>query len=99
MRLLFDNFAAWSAQLAVLIAIGAVAALALAPGKARLVFWQGLLAVGLLLPVFEPWIAPATGAGDSISITTSPAIPTSAPMHRRLAFRPESLLWIVLAGA
>ena len=44
-ELVLNNFAAWSAQIAVLIAIGAIAALTLAPGRARLVFWQILLAI------------------------------------------------------
>ena len=52
--LLFSNFAAWTAQIGVLIAIGAIAALTLAPGRARLVFWQVLLAVAMLLPAIQP---------------------------------------------
>src|SRR5579871_2899664 len=99
MTLIFDNFVAWSAQLTVLIAMGAIAALTLTPGRARLVFWQGLLAIALLLPVFEPWTHPPSGTGDSITISASPAVVTAAPARHGLTFRRESMLWVVLAGA
>ena len=71
---LLANLLAWSAQIAVLTAVGALAALTLSHPRARLLFWQGILAIGLLLPPVEPRTqAPAAGA-DAVTITTGPAV-------------------------
>jgi hypothetical protein len=68
------NLLAWSAQIAVLTAAGALAALTLSHPRARLLLWQGVLAIGLLLPAVEPWTqAPAAGA-DAVTITTGPSV-------------------------
>ncbi len=45
----------WSVQVLALVAAAALAALAVANAKARLIFWQGLLVALLLLPALEPW--------------------------------------------
>src|SRR5205085_7954409 len=50
-----DTLLIWSAQICVLVALGALAALTLTHARARLIFWQGLLLIVLLLPVVEPW--------------------------------------------
>jgi TonB family protein len=96
--LLFSNFAAWTAQIGVLVAIGAIAALTLAPGRARLVFWQVLLAVAMLLPAIQPWMQPAED-GSATTSTTVLAIRPAVPHGTSLAFRKEDLLWIVAIGA
>jgi TonB family protein len=88
------------------VAIGAVAAWTLAPGRARLVFWQGLLAIALLLPAIQPWTAPVVEMGATVSVTTSPAMVATAPQHSLFAWRnafgaltKENLLFTILAGA
>ena len=66
---LLANLAAWSAQAALLIAAGFLAAWAfrLRAPRVRLAYGQALLAICLLLPVVEPWRA----AEDAdISFTT-----------------------------
>lgn len=103
---LFTNLAAWTAQIGILVAIGAVAAWTLAPGRARLVFWQGLLAIALLLPAIQPWTQPLADMGATVSVVTSTAVVATAPPHSLFAWRnvfgaftKENLLFIVLAGA
>jgi len=51
------NLAAWSAQAAVLVSAGSFASWAfrLRAPRIRLVYWQALLAICLLLPAVEPW--------------------------------------------
>ncbi len=97
-ELLLNNFAAWSAQIAVLIAIGAIAALTLAPGRARLVFWQVLLAIALLLPAMEPWTSRPVQLGDSISLSMSAATVVAAPQSAACVWQREYWLWIAAAG-
>jgi protein-disulfide isomerase len=57
MPLWFYNLAVYCAQLAMLIAAGAlmVAVTRLREPRLRLIYWQVLLAMGVLLPVIEPW--------------------------------------------
>ena len=55
------NVAAWAVQMAV-VAAAAAAAQAVMPidrPRARLAYWQAVLALGLLLPFLQPWIRPA----------------------------------------
>ena len=98
--LLFSNILAWIAQIAVIIAIGAAGALALSPGRARLMFWQGLLLVALLLPALQPWVRPEMFSNATVAVTTSTFV--SAPItHPQSSFtwRTEYLLYVMLAGA
>jgi TonB family protein len=97
--LFFNNFLAWTAQIAILIAIGAIAAITLAPGRARLLFWQVLLAVALLLPAIEPWSTPPADTGGSISFPTSTWAVVVAPHTSRFTWRREDVLWLIAAGA
>ncbi len=90
----------WSAQVAVLTAAAALAAMAIAHPKGRLALWQGLLAVLLLLPAIEPWkaaplpmIAPVPQA--TFEIAYNPAASQPASLH----WRPEYWLWLIAAGA
>ena len=92
------NLAAWSAQAALLIAAGFLAAWAfrLRAPRVRLAYGQALLAICLLLPVVEPWRA----AEDAdISFTTHaarPVAPSRAPAHS-LPWR-QALLIALAAG-
>jgi TonB family protein len=95
---LLGNLAAWSAQAAILIAVGSLAAwvFQLRAPRIRLVYGQALLAACLLLPAVEPWHA----APDSrIEITTTPGRPAPsdrAPAHT-LPWR-QALLLALAAG-
>jgi protein-disulfide isomerase len=57
MPLWFYNLAVYCAQFAILIAAGAlmVAVTRLREPRLQLIYWQVLLAIGALLPAFEPW--------------------------------------------
>ena len=75
--------AAWSAQILLLVFVGAVAALALRHPKARLLFWQSLLLLVVVLPVLEPWKpalveAITTSASLIVHVARSAAPPRAA---------------------
>lgn len=66
MPLWFYNLTAYSAQLALFIAAGGIMAKVtrLRELRARLIYWQVLLGLGMLLPAIEPWQwAPQIGHG------------------------------------
>lgn len=70
------NLAAWSAQAAVLVAAGGLAASVsrLRVPRIRLAYWQTLLAICLLLPAVEPW---RSAADSNIEISIAAARPVS----------------------
>jgi TonB family protein len=93
---------AWSAQILLLVSVGAVAALALRHPKARLLFWQALLLLAVLLPVLEPWKpAPVEAITTSASLIVHVALSAapSAPWYTRIHWRTEYLFAIIAAGA
>ena len=67
------NLAAYSTQVALVVAMGGLAAavLRLKQPRVMLAYWQALLAACLLLPLLEPWqrmgSAPASGIATTIS--------------------------------
>ena len=67
MTLWLSNLASYSAQLAALVAAAVVATWLLRFRQPRpaLAFWQMLLAIGLLLPLMQPW------SGTSSTLITS----------------------------
>src|ERR1700733_1435846 len=86
----------WSAQALLLTAAGALAALALANAKARLLFWQGLLLALLLLPAIEPW------QSSPIVVIKQPAASVVVSAMAASATRPDfrwNWLWLIAAGA
>jgi TonB family protein len=98
--LLVDNVLAWAAQAGMLVVVGAVAALTLAHPRARLIFWQGILAIALLLPAVEPWHQPPAEDDGAVSIAASTApVIVNHPSAWRFTWRKEYLLWIIAAGA
>jgi outer membrane biosynthesis protein TonB len=104
MNLDFDVFLtdllAWSAQICVLAAVGALAVMTLAHPRARLLFWQGLLAIALLLPLVEPRIQPATPATGEVSVATGPfAIADRPAAGFHFHWRSEYVLALLAAGA
>ncbi len=98
--LFLDNLLAWSAQVFVLVALAALASMALTHPRARLIFWQGVLAIALLLPAFEPWQAPPAddAASVSIALADAPMVVVHRPASR-LRWRQEYILAILAAGA
>lgn len=98
--LLLSNVLAWSAQVALLVGVGALAAMTLGHPRARLIFWQGILAMALLLPALEPWHQPMAEDAGTVAIAA-----TAAPVvlvHQsslRFAWRREYLLMVIAAGA
>ncbi|HYV61904.1 MAG TPA: M56 family metallopeptidase, partial [Bryobacteraceae bacterium] len=97
--LLFDNLLSWSAQVAILVMAAALAAFALRHPRARLYFWQSILAVALMLPAIAPWKRPAAVAFASqepvVSINHGVVVPVSAPSGWGF----ENLLVLLAAGA
>lgn len=105
MPLWFYNVAVYCAQFAILIAAGGLIAAitGLRAPRGRLIYWQTLLALGLLLPVIEPWqtssqikegmahaVGPMTHAG---TIGTGTA---TLPVHAVSSFPIYEIVAIVL---
>ena len=66
----------WSEQVFVLTAAAALASLAVTHPKTRLLMWQGLLLVFLLLPAIEPRSTPPT---QVVSVAVNVAVIASTP--------------------
>src|ERR1700722_9587227 len=98
--LLLDNVVAWSAQVALLVATGALAAMTLAHPRARLIFWQGILAIALLLPAVEPLRQPVAEDAGSVAVAanTAPVISVRQPAFH-FVWKRKYLLLIIAAGA
>jgi TonB family protein len=96
---LLTNVIAWTAQIGILVVIGALAAVMLAPGRARLIFWQGLLAIALLLPAIEPWARPVVDVSTSVSVATASPIVATVSHQSSFSWKSEYVLFIMLAGA
>ena len=82
--LLFDNLLSWSAEIAILVIAAGAAAYALRHPRARLYFWQAILAVALILPAIAPWKQPVEVALPSSAPTamvTQVAPPSCAGIH------------------
>jgi TonB family protein len=92
------NLAAWSAQAAGMVAAGSMAvwAFQLRAPRIRLVYWQALLAICLLLPAVEPWRRAAEGNIEFTMTVARPVSPGRAPAY----FPPlrQALLLVLLSG-
>jgi len=98
--LLLDNLTAWSAQVCVLVAAGALAALTLTHPRARLLFWQGVLAIALLLPAVEPWHQPPPEPSASVSVSTGEVMVAPVQTHSfHFVWRKQYLLAVIALGA
>ncbi|HTS75277.1 MAG TPA: M56 family metallopeptidase [Bryobacteraceae bacterium] len=95
-----SNFLAWMAQIAVLVTMAAAAGLALSRNpRARLIFWQGVLILAVLLPAIQPWSKMAASA-DGVTISTGAVtVPGGPPAGFHFEWRAEYFLWIAAAGA
>jgi TonB family protein len=98
--LLLGNVLAWSAQVTLLVLVGALAAMTLGHPRARLIFWQGILAMALLLPAVEPWHQPMAEDAGPVAIAASGA-PVMLVHQSSLGFawRREYLLIVIATGA
>jgi TonB family protein len=97
--LFLDNLLAWSAQIAILTAIAAAAALLLNGACARLMFWQAMLAAMLVLPVFEPWVPSLDLSTNGVSISMHPVtIAGSAAAPSGISWHREYILYLIAAG-
>lgn len=96
--MIFDNVLAWSAQIAVLVAVGAVtsAALRLRPPGARLFYWQMVLVASLSLPLLRPWKHDVATADVSFSTILMTQHAGSAARH--LPSLREAALYVLAAG-
>jgi TonB family protein len=98
--LLLSNILAWSAQVALLVVVGSLAAMTLGHPQARLIFWQGILAIALLLPAVEPWRQPAVEDVGSVAFAANAApVIMVHPASFHLAWRREYLLLVIGVGA
>ena len=79
---------AWSWQILVLAAAGALAArlFGLRGPRPRLHYWQGVLAICLLLPALENWRPPDTSVNVSTSSARLRAPSPAAPARHRMRF-------------
>jgi TonB family protein len=96
--MILDNVLAWSAQIAALVAVGAITLFALrlrAPG-ARLFYWQMVLVAALALPLVRPWKQEPAAADVSVS-TVLIAEHAGTAAHHLPALR-EVALWTLAAG-
>src|SRR5579872_3123057 len=98
--LLLDDVLAWSAQVAILVAVAALAALALQHPRARLLFWQGIFAVILLLPFVQPWTQSILVSSNGVSIAMQPVeIARGTASGSAFTWQREYLLVLMALGA
>jgi TonB family protein len=97
--LFLDNLFAWSGQAAVLVAVGALAAMTLSNPRARLIFWQGILGIVLLLPAVEPWRQPPAEDTGLVAVAANAAPVTVVHQPSiRFVWKREYLLLLIAAG-
>ena len=99
-NLLFQNLLAWSAQVAILAIAAGAAAYALRHARARLYFWQAILAAALMLPAIAPWKQPVVVAAPSataIVLATNSAPIPNIPASRSWGI--DQILALLAAGA
>jgi TonB family protein len=101
MQAAWSNLVAYWLQVTMLVAASALAAwvFRVSPPRARLIFWQAVLACCLLLPAVQPWerriviARPVSMAAPARESTPAPATPLSGWSPLALAFE------ILAAGA
>lgn len=84
----WSNLVVWNLQIALLVAVAALAAalVRLGDARVRLLYWQALLAVCLLLPLVQPWqrevmVVPSTPP-QAVAVTPAAPGPEPAPAPR-----------------
>lgn len=96
--MILDNVLAWSAQIAALVAVGAItsAALRLRTPGARLFYWQMVLVAALVLPLVRPWKHELATA--DVSFSTVLIAQHAGPAVRHLPSFREAALYLLAAG-
>ena len=81
----FSNLVFWSVQVALLVLAAALLSrgLKLRQPRVLLAYWRSLLAIGLLLPLIEPWHRPADVATPVLSADYLAVPPPSIPAPSR----------------
>jgi beta-lactamase regulating signal transducer with metallopeptidase domain len=99
--LFLDNLLAWGAQVAVLVATAALVSRRWPHARARLAFWQSVLALAVSLPWIAPWYQPPLQAIPNMTAdgTISTAFATVAVAQPRMFWTMELLPWILGGGA
>lgn len=98
--LFLDNLGAWSVQFALVVAAAALLAFLarLKEPKSLLIYWQLVLALGLLLPVIQPWEQPSPPPESSAMVEIA-AGDTALAMAPRQVSPHEAVALALLAGA
>jgi TonB family protein len=98
--LLLDNLLAWSAQVFILVAVAAIGGLALRQPRARLFYWQAILALALLLPLIQPWSDSMIVETGGVTVSMSPVrIAGGSAPHTFFTWQREYFLLVIAAGA
>ena len=100
----FSNLVFWSVQVALLVLAAALLsrALELRQPRVLLAYWRSLLAIGLLLPLIQPWHRPRNVttpvmSADSLAVPP-PAAPAPAHWHLPRLQTMAPVLGIVILG-
>jgi len=97
--LLLDNLLAWSLQVSALAAAAFFVGFAITQPRARLLFWQGILAAALLLPAVQPWRQPAAQTGGVTAGTSTTAVVVARGDSSGFHWKREYILGVLAAGA
>jgi TonB family protein len=94
-----DTLLAWSGQIFILVAVAAFAAITITHPKARLLFWQGILLLAILIPAIEPR-TPTPIYLPSFSISTQPlSFQAAYPSVATTQFRWQQQDWLLIIAA
>jgi TonB family protein len=98
--LLLDNVLAWSAQVAILTAVAALAAFLFERQhpRPRLFFWQAILFAILILPFVQPWTQSVDVSNNGVSISMQPVAIVGSAAREAFTWHREYLLFIFAAG-
>src|SRR5580704_17055322 len=98
-NLWLENLAFYSLQIAVVAVAGALLlrALQIRIPKVRVICWQALIAVCLLLPAIQPWLT--SNADANIQVSFGPAVAAGAAHGSRGVAFPVAAIVLILMGA
>src|SRR5580658_8006778 len=99
LRLFLTDLAAFSAQIAIVVAIGSLAPLLLRVRRpnALLMYRHLLLAACLLLPLLQPWRRPDSDSPADVSVSMAGVAQAAGPVHRSFPWEKISAL-VLCAG-
>src|SRR5215471_10262909 len=97
--LFLDDVLAWSAQVCIVAAVAACAALLLRHPRTRLLYWQAILVTILALPLVEPWNQTVIFFNHGVSISIQPRAIVGSSAAPGFIWHREYLLLLIAAGA